>query len=78
MRKRRCGPFWRFAAVYGYFHLMFVVLYGVPQQWFATHSDAFPEGYPSYMLNGMCIYGDTGDQCPGPGVSIPRPLDNPF
>jgi hypothetical protein len=30
------------------------------------NADAFPDGYPSYMTNGMCVYGITRDQCPGP------------
>ena len=68
----------RFFAIFAYVHLMFLALYGVPNQWLATHSDPFPAGYPSYLTNGMCVYGDTRDQCPGPGVSIPRPENNPF
>ncbi|MDB5968365.1 MAG: hypothetical protein JWQ90_815 [Hydrocarboniphaga sp.] len=63
-------------AVFGYCHLMFIILYAIPMQFFSLHAGAFPEGYPSYMLNGMCVYGVTGDQCPGPGVMIPR-IDTP-
>lgn len=59
-------------AVFGYCHAMFILLYAVPMQFFSLHSGPYPEGYPSYMLNGMCVYGVNGDQCPGPGVMIPR------
>ena len=63
-------------AVFGYCHVMFMLLYTVPMQWFSTHSGPFPEGYPSYMTNGMCVYGVNADQCPGPGVMVPR-IDQP-
>jgi hypothetical protein len=68
----------RFLAVFGAVHLAFVVLYMVPNQWLATHSDPFPAGYPSYLSNGMCASGTDGNTCPGPGVPMPRPVDNPF
>ena len=68
-----CGPAVKFAAVFGAVHLSFALLYMVPNQWLATHSDPFPAGYPSYMVNGMCASGGHGDQCPGPGVPLPRP-----
>ena len=67
----------KFFAIYGAIHLAFVVLYMVPQQWFATHSDPFPAGYPSYMVNDMCAAGADGATCPGPGVPMPRPAHNP-
>ena len=67
----------KFFAIYGAIHLAFVVLYMIPQQWFATHSDRFPEGYPSYMVNDMCASGANGQTCPGPGVPMPRPARNP-
>lgn len=66
----------RFFAVFGGVHLAFAVLYFLPCQWIATHGDAFPDGYPSYMVNGMCNYqGSNPDLplCPGPGIPIPRP-----
>ena len=44
----------KFCAIFGAVHLAFIVLYMVPSQWVATHSDAFPKGYPSYLTNGMC------------------------
>ena len=68
----------RFLAIFGYFHLMFLVLYGVPNQWLATHSDPYPENMPSYLDNGMCVYGPERNKCPGPGVMMPRPENNPF
>lgn len=63
----------KFLAVFGAVHLSFVVLYVMPQQWFATHSDPFPQGYPSYLENGMCQSGADGRTCPGPGTPMPRP-----
>jgi hypothetical protein len=68
----------RFLAIFGFCHSMFFVLYMVPNQWLATHSDPFPQGYPSYMLNGMCVSGPEANQCPGPGVDMPRPKHNPL
>lgn len=68
----------KFLALFGYVHLSMFIVFTIPMQWLATHSDAFPLGYPSYMINGMCTYGAKLDQCPGPGVSMPRPPNNPF
>ena len=66
------GKQWlRTFAVYGFCHLLFLMLYTVPMQWFSLHSDPFPQ-YPSYLVNGMCTYGVNADQCPGPGVMMPR------
>ena len=80
--KMKLSPFkeqWlRFLAIFGFCHGMFFALYMVPNQWLATHSDPFPENYPSYMLNGMCVSGVNGDQCPGPGIAMPRPENNPL
>lgn len=59
-------------AIFGYCHLMFILLYAVPMQFFSIHSGPYPEGYPSYMINGMCVYGPEQDQCPGPGIALPR------
>ena len=73
----------KFLAIFGAVHLAFIALYFVPNQWLATHSGPFPQGYKSYMINGMCDYpgvhsapqtrGTPGVTCPGPGVPIPRP-----
>jgi hypothetical protein len=63
----------KFLAVFGVVHAAFVVLYMVPNQWLATHSDPYPAGYPSYLTNGMCQAGADGATCPGPGVPMPRP-----
>jgi hypothetical protein len=72
----------KFLAIFGAMHLAFFALYFIPQQWFATHADAYPHGYKSYMINGMCQYpgshsavqarGVTGVPCAGPGVAMPR------
>ena len=63
----------KFLAIFGAVHLAFLVLYMVPQQWFAVHSGPFPSGYKSYMINDMCASGSDGRTCPGPGVPMPRP-----
>jgi hypothetical protein len=63
----------RFCAIFGAVHAAFLVLYMVPQQWFAVQSDPFPPGYKSYMINDMCASGGDGATCPGPGVPMPRP-----
>ena len=63
----------RFFAIYGFIHMAFFALYMVPNQWLALHADAFPEGYPSYMMNGMCVSGPQHNLCPGPGIPIDRP-----
>ena len=68
----------RFLALFGFTHLAFIVLFTIPNQWLATHSDPFPEGYPSYLINNMCVYGPAQNLCPGPGVMMPRPENNPF
>ncbi|HKY20927.1 MAG TPA: spirocyclase AveC family protein [Vicinamibacterales bacterium] len=60
-------------AVYGFIHTAFFVLYFIPCQFVTLNADSFPQGYPSYMTNGMCVYGVHQDQCPGPGVMMPRP-----
>ncbi len=62
----------KFLAIFGAVHLAFLVLYMVPQQWFALHSGPFPSGYKSYMINNMCASGSDGKTCPGPGVPMPR------
>jgi uncharacterized protein DUF5135 len=63
----------RFCAIFGAVHGAFLVLYMIPQQWFAVQSDPFPPGYKSYMINDMCASGSDGTTCPGPGVPMPRP-----
>jgi hypothetical protein len=62
----------KFLAIFGYCHLTFIALFVIPNQWLALHSDPYPDGYPSYMINGLCVYGAQRDQCPGPGVLMPR------
>ena len=82
LEKLQIGRFTRqwikFLALFAYAHLSMLVAFTIPMQWLATHSDPYPLGYPSYMINGLCAYGASGDQCPGPGVLMPRPLNNPF
>ena len=68
----------KFLALFGFVHLSMFIAFTIPMQWFSTHSDPYPEGYPSYMTNGMCVYGVKQNECPGPGVMMPRPKNNPF
>lgn len=68
----------KFLAIFGFVHLSFLVIFTIPNQWLGTHGDPYPEGYPSYMINNMCVYSDSGDKCPAPGISIPRPENNPW
>jgi hypothetical protein len=49
-----------------------LVVFTSPMQRFALHSGSFPRGYPSSMIKGLCA-GAQGDECPGPGVLMPRP-----
>lgn len=65
-------------ALFGFVHFTFLLIFVVPNQWLGTHGDPYPEGYPSYMINDMCKYGDSREQCPGPGISMPRPENNPW
>lgn len=68
------GKQWlRFFAVFGYVHFTFFALYTLPNQFVSLNTDPFPTGYPSYLENGLCVYGVNADQCPGPGVMMPRP-----
>ena len=79
LRMGSVGKQWvKFLALFGCTHLGVILIFTIPNQWLGTHSDPFPEGYPSYMINNMCVYGDERNECPGPGVSIPRPQNNPF
>jgi len=63
----------RFLAIFGFVHGSFILLYTVPNQFLSLNSGPFPAHYPSYMVNGMCVYGPQANQCPGPGVMAPRP-----
>jgi hypothetical protein len=63
----------RFFAVFGFIHGTFFALYTLPNQFLSLNSDPFPAHYPSYLENGMCVYGPQANQCPGPGVMMPRP-----
>jgi uncharacterized membrane protein len=79
LRVSRLARQWiKFLALFGYVHVAMFVVFTLPMQWFALHSDPFPHGYPSYMINGLCTYGVNADQCPGPGVMVPRPINKFF
>ena len=64
-------------AIIGFTHVVGMVGYNIPMQWFGTHSDSFPKGYKSWMLNGMCGQG-TPYECGGPEVPINRPKSKAF
>jgi hypothetical protein len=71
----------KFLAIIGLFHIMGLA-YNIPMQFMALHADPFPQGYESWMLNGMCGPGSPYE-CPGPGVDIaradrPYPADTPY
>jgi hypothetical protein len=68
----------KFLSIFGAVHLVFLVLYFVPNQWLSTHSGSFPKGYKSYMTNGMCVEGASANLCPGPGIAMPRPTSGPL
>ena len=63
----------RFFAVFGFIHGAFLIFYALPNQALSLFNDPFPDHYPSYLENGMCVYGAHANQCPGPGVMMPRP-----
>jgi hypothetical protein len=70
----QAGREWiRFFAVFGFIHGSFFMLYTLPNQFLSLNSDPYPPHYPSYLENGMCVYGPQANQCPGPGVMMPRP-----
>lgn len=62
----------RFLAVFGFMHLFMAAVYSMPMNWFGMHSDPFLR-YPSHLENGMCVVGPEQNQCPGPGIAMPRP-----
>ncbi len=62
----------RFLAIYGFMQLFMAVVYSVPMNWFGMHSDPFLR-YASHLENGMCVVGPNHDQCPAPGIAMPRP-----
>jgi hypothetical protein len=72
LRLRRLHTPVRFLAVYAYLQLAMIVTYDIPMMGVSLHTDTFVSGYPSYMVNGLCVAGVDGKQCPGRGVPIPR------
>ncbi len=61
----------RLLALHGCLNVIMLVTYTLPMQTFGMHGDPFPEGYPGYLLNGLCGNG-TNYECPGPHVPMPR------
>lgn len=62
----------KFLAIFGFMHLFMATVYSVPMNWFGMHSDTCLR-YPSHLENNMCVVGPDRDQCPGPGIAMPRP-----
>ena len=67
--------FIRFLAISGLMQTIMIFWYNAPMQWFGTHGDAFPEGVPSYLMNGICGEG-TQYACPAPSIPLPRGADS--
>jgi hypothetical protein len=67
----RTHPALRTLSMLGYATVAMLVYY-VPMTALTAYGDPVPEGYPSYLTNGMCG-ADTDVPCPGPGVPIPVP-----
>lgn len=73
LQMRRSEPLLRFLAIYAFIQLSMLLLYSIPMMGISMHTDTFVEGYPSYMVNGLCVSGAEGSECPGRGVPMPRP-----
>jgi hypothetical protein len=69
------GTLKRFVAVTGFVHLTYVI-YSMCFSWAAVYGGPYPEGYKSWMLNGMCGPG-TEYVCQGPKEPIPIPDSGP-
>lgn len=67
----RARPLLRTLSMLGYATVAMLIYY-VPMTALTAYTDRVPDGYPSYLTNGMCGPG-TGVACPGPGVPIPVP-----
>jgi len=65
----------RLLAVTGFVHLTYLI-YSILFSWAAVYGGPYPEGYPSWMLNGMCGPG-TEYVCQGPNEPIPVPGSGP-
>jgi hypothetical protein len=65
----------RLLAVTGFVHLTYLV-YSMCFSWAAVYGGPYPQGYKSWMLNGMCGPG-TEYVCQGPKVPIPIPDSGP-
>jgi len=63
------GTLKRLLAVTGFVHLTYVI-YSMCFSWAAVYGGPYPEGYKSWMLNGMCGPG-TEYVCQGPKEHIP-------
>ena len=64
----------RFLALAGVCNGIYLGVYNIPMQWFATHADDWPADIQnrSYFTQGLCGPG-TPYACSGPGVPIARP-----
>ena len=82
LEKTRYNPYkkqlLKFLALFGCTHAGFLMLYTVPSAFVALHSDPYPEDIPPQFFYGLCAYGIEANQCPGPGVMMPRPTQQFF
>lgn len=72
LRLKRSKSLLRFLSIYAFLQLSMMLVYDIPMIFVSMHTDSFVEGYPSYMINGLCASGIDGTQCPGKGVAISR------
>ena len=63
--------FVRFLALAGAFNLIFLFSANIPVAIGGLNADPMPEGYPSYLTNGICGPGSEYE-CPDPALPIPR------
>ena len=62
----------KFLAIFGFMHLTMAVVYSIPMAWTSMYA-APSRTYPSHLVNNMCVSGIHNNQCPGPGIAMPRP-----
>ena len=65
----------KFFAIFGFMHLFMALVYSLPMAISSMYTTV-NQRFPSHLENGMCVVGQNKDQCPGPGVAMPRPPYN--
>jgi hypothetical protein len=68
--KRPVKKFIRFLALVGIFNICFLVILNIPVGINGLNTDPWPEGYKSYLTNGICGP-NTAYDCPHPNVPFP-------